>query len=99
VTLRCKPGDLAVIVDNDHGQVGHYVHVREQYTGVLLRDPGVWWVCAAHGAIRTVYGFKPAGSLVVIHDSALRPIRDPGEDAQDETLDWLPVPQQERSTA
>lgn len=27
-----------------------------------------------------------------IHDQNLRPIRDPGEDAQDETLSWLPVP-------
>lgn len=27
-----------------------------------------------------------------VYDGALRPIRDPGEDAQDETLSWLPVP-------
>lgn len=33
---------------------------------------------------RTRYG--------VCIDSALRPIRDPGEDAKDETLEWLPVP-------
>ena len=27
-----------------------------------------------------------------VYDGVLRPIRDPGEDAQDETLSWVPVP-------
>ncbi len=31
----------------------------------------------------------------VMPDHALRPIRDPGDDATDETLQWLPVPSKE----
>ena len=33
-----------------------------------------------------------------IPDKYLRPIRDPGEDAQDETLSWLPVPSRDEVT-
>lgn len=29
-----------------------------------------------------------------VPDLLLRPIRDPGDDARDETLEWLPVPKQ-----
>ena len=32
-------------------------------------------------------------------DSQLRPIRDPGDDARDETLEWLPVPSRDEVTA
>lgn len=32
-------------------------------------------------------------------DRNLRPIRDPGDDAQDETLQWLPVPSTEKEAA
>jgi hypothetical protein len=31
-------------------------------------------------------------SFLIMWDHRLRPIRDPGEDARDETLEWLPVP-------
>jgi hypothetical protein len=33
-----------------------------------------------------------------VADDCLRPIRDPGDDAQDETLSWLPVPSREEVT-
>lgn len=36
---------------------------------------------------------------VACRDSMLRPIRDPGDDAQDETLEWLPVPSKATETA
>lgn len=36
------------------------------------------------------------GSMRVAPDSYIRPLRDPGEDAQDETLSWLPVPSTEK---
>jgi hypothetical protein len=41
----------------------------------------------------------PNGALVEAADSSLRPIRDPGEDAQDETLLWKQVPQPEKESA
>lgn len=34
-----------------------------------------------------------------IPDKYLRPIRNPGEDAQDETLDWVPVPSRDEVAA
>ena len=39
---------------------------------------------------RTLYGVAP--------DRCLRPIRDPGEDATDETLQWLDAPTQQGET-
>ena len=41
-----------------------------------------------------------AGSRHWLHsDARLRPIRDPGDDAKDETLSWLPVPSTEKEAA
>lgn len=37
------------------------------------------------------------GGDAIQPDANLRPLRDPGEDARDETLEWLPVPQIERT--
>jgi hypothetical protein len=34
-----------------------------------------------------------------VADACLRPIRDPGDDASDETLEWLPVPSRDEVTA
>jgi hypothetical protein len=53
--------------------------------GVLHHD--VWKTDAFYGPNGDPYGF--------VLDFQLRPIRDPGDDAQDETLDWLPVPTKE----
>jgi hypothetical protein len=47
----------------------------------------------------TIVGRVPAGTIVYAMDSILRPIRDPGDDAQDETLSWLPVPSTEKEAA
>lgn len=93
MTLRCKPGDLAVVVASEAGHEGKIVRVL-RFKGW---DPGYWaddlWETDTLAVSRL-------GKLdTYFSDSQLRPIRDPGEDAQDETLDWIPVPQQERRMA
>lgn len=39
------------------------------------------------------------GKTNAVQDSILRPLRDPGDDAQDESLQWLPVPSTEKEAA
>ena len=49
------------------------------------------WVCDSLGAplLTNADGLQMRRAIA---DACLRPIRDPGEDATDETLEWLPVP-------
>lgn len=63
------------------------------------------WICrpASGGmlpwSIDVAGGGRAVGPVNVserpIADAVLRPVRDPGNDAQDETLSWLPVPHRE----
>lgn len=94
--LNCEAGDLARIVRPYliAEMVGLYVSVVRagaDYETVFTRQGemcendgpgGVGWLCDAHAP----------GFPCFIGDEFLRPIRDPGDDAQDETLSWLPVP-------
>lgn len=86
--MNCKPGDLAVLIRSEWapqcvGQITRCVERRDYYGA-----PG-WTVDPPfRHALRDV---DPAWTL----DSSLKPIRDPGDDAQDETLNWLPVPTKE----
>lgn len=92
--MNCQPGDLAVIVGDPRN--------RNKYEGAHLkviadsgrRDCGyVCWV------------YEPLSPALVAHlrehrdddicDYWLRPIRDPGDDAVDETLLRNPVPTKE----
>jgi hypothetical protein len=88
--MNCKPGDLAVIVRTD-------IPGQEALVGSLVQcisvDPsssqlygGPEWNYEA------VSPGIPDPKEHTISDDCLRPIRDPGEDAKDETLLWLPVP-------
>ena len=107
--MNCKPGDLAVIVrlrpENSHllGQLVEVVSTPPRGVFRLpdqrLHDPvsdGSWWVIKflAPVDLKCIRGGSRS-RYAAIQDSALRPIRDPGEDAQDETLSWLPVPEKE----
>ena len=93
--MRCKPGDLAVIVrSRDSRNVGKLVHVLRPYE----RRDASWWVCS-QSVLHGVFSDWPPGAEVVMFDSHLRPLRDPGEDAQDETLQWAPSPEMEWVTA
>jgi len=83
--MNCKPGDLAVVVRGQNA--GVLVDVVEPHA--LFR--GAWRVRVHSYAIGD-FGPVEKGEFTGCMDSKLRPIRDPGEDARDETLSWLPVP-------
>ena len=87
--MNCKPGDLAVVVglgpDEGHWALGRVVqcvslYVFAGYPCWLLKEPMT----------------SPTGvEYIGVYDGALKPIRDPGDGARDESLDWLPVPSKE----
>lgn len=81
--MNCKPGDLAVIVRSLTGNdwaIGRVIRVT-----TLSGESGVWHL--------EVPLFGPRGRpYILIEDYCLKPLRDPGDDARDETLSWLPVP-------
>jgi len=92
--MNCKPGDLAVVVrtapDERNRHLGRIVPVLR-----LSKQPtkyGPAW--EYEGDVLTTWGRVP-----VIEDCALRPIRDPGDDAVDETLEWLDVPHKQGQPA
>lgn len=106
--MNCKPGDLAVIVGvGSSKSLGRFVEVVSLWTGgqhgglfYASNEPA--WICKAVGSplvFNAPWGEEIAVDSRPIADSCLRPIRDPGEDATDETLTWLPVPSRERETA
>jgi hypothetical protein len=106
--MNCKPGDLAVIIDSAHpSNIGVLVVVMEAgepkhtYIKSFARYNGAprWW-CESHRPLQTFRGCQASSATrFIAPDAALRPIRDPGEDAQDETLNWLPVPSQHKEVA
>lgn len=111
MTLRCKPGDLCVIVKAAgeepavsilRAAIGRIVKVvrivparHERFRCYTddnweLEDPVK--INIASFPLETFY-------IEAVSDSMLCPIRDPGADAQDETLAWKPVPTTEEVTA
>lgn len=94
--MNCKPGDLAIVVKSTCGNEGKIVRclglIGKSHT---FRNPdGSLDVCGKWQIDRPL---KNYGGVMVLYanDSALRPIRDPGDDAVDETLLRLPSPRQE----
>lgn len=90
--MRCKVGDLAVVVKSPSGKnLGIFLRL------VRVDAHGDWIFKDASRLIHTELGYYVRNSddcfpTVVVHDSWLMPIRDqPGED---ETLAWCPVPGQ-----
>lgn len=97
--LRCKPGDLAVVVRSEVGNEGKVVRVlrflgRAKFSLGFVADD-VWLVECPSLAGETCSWSRRIGGDACFPDARLRPIRDPGDDAQDETLQWLDVPQKE----
>jgi hypothetical protein len=85
--MNCKPGDLAAIVremlpGTPCGLIGRHVTL----TSLDLNDAYEPSWNYDGPTLLTPYGF-PAE---VIPDRCLRPIRDPGDDAVDESRAWLP---------
>lgn len=108
--MNCKPGDMARIwtpYDSpNRDRIVRCLYLlapgEEMALGgfefLSASDLATW---AVEGRI---VGEGPDGRNLIcpggpIPDKYLRPIRDPGEDAQDETLSWLPVPSRDEVTA
>lgn len=88
--LNCKPGDLAVIVASLPAGaflIGRFVEVLEPAHDVP--EGAAWWV-RLRPIVNPLTG--ESGDEGVAADCFLRPLRDPGDDARDETLDWIPLP-------
>lgn len=98
--MNCKQGDLAIVVRSWAGNEGKIVRClrlateREISCVSFDKTSGPVWV--TDSVLFYAYRDGPkAGSGPLCLDSYLRPIRDPGDDATDETLTWLPVPRKE----
>jgi hypothetical protein len=101
--MNCRPGDLAYIVNAAMPEnIGRMVQVLEPlgvepfWGGFRWRigpckGQFCWLVRSCGVPLLAVKG----GQFVEIPvaDSQLRPIRDPGDDAQDESLLWAPAPE------
>lgn len=111
--MNCKPGDLAVIVRSTLGNTGKIVRVLRASHGNCLtvgesyevkgerwiRDSQEFkWIVESQGAPLNCSNGRRVMTRP-FSDRNLRPIRDPGDDAQDETLEWLPVPSKKLETA
>jgi len=91
--MNCKKGDLAIAVKSVAGNEGkimtciRYIGSVEGYFG-----SDYWEVDLSTPS-------KYGKNNRIYRDSWLRPIRNPGDDAKDETLEWLPVPSKQKETA
>ena len=82
--MNCRPGDIAVVVSTlgfrflESRTLGHIVKVVRP---AAPRHPfGAMWE-VEHRNIKAAA------------DACLRPIRDPGDDARDESFSWRPAPE------
>jgi hypothetical protein len=80
--MNCKQGDLAIVVNSSSFQGAQ--HIGKIVTCVTAYDHDSW-LCDPPL-------LSTCGRMIAWLDCHLRPIRDPGDDAQDETLQWLDVP-------
>ncbi len=93
--MNCKPGDLArIVAPYVPVSRGRFVTVKraaknvEHFAGGVsfTNQDGPAWVC--EGSVVLHDGVIER--LTVINDECLRPIRDPGDAAVDESHAWLP---------
>lgn len=81
--MNCKQGELAVIVKaspHQRREIGHICRILQPVTRPSDNAPG--------------WHFEPPTALGndCCVDEFMRPIRDPGDGAQDESLQWVPSP-------
>jgi len=92
--MNCKPGDLAVThsMPMDNGIVVEVIRAVDNSGGWEYLGP-----CWRVKSLGSRFHLTPTrlSEIADLPDANLRPIRDPGEDAQDETLSWLSVPTRE----
>jgi len=93
--MNCKPGDLAVIVRARCPEnIGLIVVILSEWE--LDEVDGFSWLTESSYPTPTVWcdDGEPAGMdrQAFVPDAWMRPLRDLGDHARDETLSWLPSP-------
>jgi hypothetical protein len=88
--MNCKPGDLAIVSGKET-----LPHLRGRIVTVA-RCGNLYGI--PHWQTEPKF-IDRDGVEVWFADEDLRPIRDPGDDATDETLLWLPSPSREKEEA
>ena len=92
--MNCKQGDIAIVVLSFAGNEGKIVRCMRPLIMKWKRYDGSTYMSESWEidiALPDRYGVLSKYT----QDRQLRPIRDPGNDATDETLTWLPVPTKE----
>lgn len=89
--MRCKVGDVCVIVNDmeEPSNNGRFVTIKASVDPDRYRLP-VHWECEAHTAVFLNGRWLDSG--FGYRDAELCPIRDPGPDAIDETIQRLGTP-------
>ena len=82
--MNCKPGDLAIVVST----LGY--PRLDRCRGMIVKVTAVYEVRHPFGAMWAV---EDHPLIEHVADACLRPIRDPGDDAQDESFRWAPAPE------
>ena len=102
--MNCQAGDLARVVAPGYFlgcSCGGRTLAVVPDTLVICEQPAVdGWVLRDPVHVDVVLaccGGHVRGRFISLPDGWLRPIRDPGPDAIDETLEWLPVPHKEHA--
>lgn len=94
--MNCKPGDLAVthsmLIPSNNDRLVNVLRMAEEHECGGSSD--LAWICESLGSpmqCQSIGGVDMHPRLVrPISDQCLRPIRDPGDDALDESRAWLP---------
>ena len=92
--MNCKPGDLAVFVRSDAGNEGKVVRCLRVATKRELKAQNFVSNCGPVWLIDQLVNTNCGLLCPLVLDQYLRPIRDPGDDAKDETLLWKPTPKE-----
>lgn len=84
--MNCKPGDLAIVIKSEQGNLGKIVRCIEYLPGFKWKDMtyGAWVV---DGNLTNI---DPKG-VNRIPDNWLKPLRD--SDGEDETITWAGKPE------
>lgn len=85
--MKCKIGDLAIVIKPFSGNRNLGKIVEVVAAGHL---PGCWLVTSRQPLVIKIDGVDHYRCHGLIDDARLSPIRDPGDDAVDESAAWLP---------
>jgi hypothetical protein len=92
--MNCKPGDLAIVVRGMYSDENVGKLVRTVRLVPLHDADGPSWEVESLSGFLMHPRVELCGLRGWFEDSRLRPIRDPGDDAQDEMLVLLGKPEQ-----